>query len=49
VTADEHQATAAGYNRTPTIVISGPKGHTQPIVGVPSSYSHLEATINSLR
>lgn len=49
VTADEHQAAAAGYNRTPTIVISGPKGHAQPIVGVPSSYSHLEAMINSLQ
>jgi protein-disulfide isomerase len=49
VTADERQAAAAGYNSTPTILISGPKGRAQPIVDNPSSYSQLETAIASVR
>jgi protein-disulfide isomerase len=48
VTADGQAATAKGFNSTPTIVVQGPKGQAQPIVGDPSSYSQLEAVINSV-
>lgn len=48
VTADAQAATAKGFNSTPTIVVQGPKGQAQPIVGDPSSYSQLEAVINSV-
>jgi protein-disulfide isomerase len=48
VAADEQAATTAGYNSTPTILIQGPKGQAQPIVGVPSGYSQLESAIASV-
>ena len=48
VAADGQAAQAKGFNSTPTIVIQGPKGQAQPIVGVPSSYSQLETAINSV-
>ncbi len=48
VTADEQAAAAKGFNSTPTIVIQGPKGQAQPIVGDPSSYAQLETEINSV-
>ena len=48
VTADEQAARASRFDSTPTIVIQGPKGQAQPIVGVPSSYSALESEINSV-
>jgi protein-disulfide isomerase len=48
VAADEQAASSAGYNSTPTILIQGPKGQAQPIVGNPTSYSQLESTINSV-
>jgi protein-disulfide isomerase len=48
VNADQQAAANAGYNSTPTIVIQGPKGQAQPIVGNPSSYSQLESAINSV-
>ena len=48
VNADQQAAANAGYNSTPTIVIQGPKGQAQPIVGNPNSYSQLESAINSV-
>lgn len=48
VSADEQMATARGYSATPTITIVGPKGQTQPIQGVPSSYNELESAINQV-
>jgi protein-disulfide isomerase len=49
VTADEKAATALRFDSTPTIVIQGPKGQAQPIVGVPpGGYSQLESEINSV-
>jgi protein-disulfide isomerase len=48
VTADGQAAAAKGFNSTPTIVIQGPKGQAQPIVGNPSSYSQLETVIKSV-
>ena len=46
VVADGHTAKALRFNSTPTIVVQGPKGQAQPIVGVPSSYAGLESVIN---
>jgi protein-disulfide isomerase len=48
VAADQQQATANHFAYTPTLVISGPKGQAQPIVGVPSSYNQLQSAINSV-
>lgn len=48
VNADRQAAANAGFNQTPTILIQGPKGQTQPIVGEPNSYSQLESAINSV-
>lgn len=48
VSADQRDAAAAGYNSTPTIVIKGPKGQAQPIVGNPTGYSQLEQAIKSV-
>jgi protein-disulfide isomerase len=48
VSKDEAAATSKGYSATPTLVVSGPKGQTQPIVGVPTSFSQLQAAINSV-
>ena len=45
VTSAEQQAASAGYNSTPTIVASGPKGQAQPIVGNPQSFSQLQSAI----
>ena len=47
VTTDEQQALSRGYNSTPTIVVQGPKGQAQPIVGA-VSYKSLESTIKSV-
>jgi protein-disulfide isomerase len=45
VSADLATARTSGFNSTPTIVVAGPKGQAQPIVGaVP--YSTLEQAIN---
>ncbi len=48
VSEDESAATGKGYSATPTIVITGPKGQTQPIVGDPTSYSQLQSAISSV-
>jgi protein-disulfide isomerase len=48
VSADQAYAQGKGYNSTPTLEIKGPKGQTQPIVGVPNSYSDLQAAIHSV-
>jgi protein-disulfide isomerase len=48
VSADQAAATAKGFNSTPTLLIDGPKGQTQPIVGVPNSYADLQKAINSV-
>ena len=47
VQADEKQAATAGYTSTPTIVVQGPKGSAQPIVGVPD-YNSLEQAIQQV-
>jgi protein-disulfide isomerase len=47
VTQDENIASAKGYNSTPTIAISGPKGDAQPIVGN-TDYGTVESTINQV-
>jgi protein-disulfide isomerase len=47
VTADEQAAASRGFNSTPTIVVQGPKGQAQPIVGT-TDYGTLESAINSV-
>jgi protein-disulfide isomerase len=47
VTADMQSAAAAGYDSTPTILVSGPKSQAQPIVG-DTTYSQLQSAINSV-
>ena len=47
VAAENQQANAKGFSSTPTIVVSGPKGQAQPIVGV-ASYGQLQSVINSV-
>ena len=47
VAADEQAAAAKGFNSTPTIVVQGPKGQAQPIVGA-TDYGSLESVINSV-
>jgi protein-disulfide isomerase len=47
VTQDEQAAAAKGYNSTPTIVVSGPKGQAQPIVG-DTDYGTLQQAIQSV-
>jgi protein-disulfide isomerase len=48
VTADEQAASARGFNSTPTLVVQGPKGQAQPIVGV-TDYGSLESAIKSVQ
>jgi protein-disulfide isomerase len=48
VTSDGQAATARGFNSTPTIVITGPKGQAQPIVGLAQSFSSYSSAINSV-
>ena len=47
VTADETAAAAAGFNSTPTLVISGPKSQAQPLVGN-QSYAAVQSAIKSV-
>jgi protein-disulfide isomerase len=47
VTSDMTAATAAGFNATPTIVVSGPKAQAQPIVSS-ASYSQLQDAIKQV-
>jgi len=47
VNADQQLANAKGFNSTPTITVSGPKGQTQPIVG-DTDYGTLETAIKSV-
>jgi protein-disulfide isomerase len=48
VASEMQSAVARGFNSTPTIVIHGPKGEANPIVGLPSSFSQLSSAINSV-
>jgi len=48
VSSDRLSAANAGFNSTPTLVLQGPKGQAQPIVGNPTSYAQLESAINSV-
>src|SRR5437763_521027 len=41
VRSEEQAAAGAGYNSTPTIVITGPKGQAPPIPSAPSGYAQL--------
>jgi protein-disulfide isomerase len=47
VLADEQAAATAGYNSTPTIVVSGPKG-SHPITSSTITYATLESAINAV-
>jgi protein-disulfide isomerase len=47
VTADTSAAAAAGYNSTPTIIVSGPKAQAQPIVAA-ATYDQLQAAIKQV-
>ena len=47
VSSDEQSASSRGLSSTPTLLVQGPKGQAQPVVGVPS-YSSLESTIKSV-
>ncbi len=47
VRADGAAAASAGYNSTPTIVVSGPKAQAPAIVGA-TSYASLESAIKSV-
>ena len=47
VNSDTSAASAAGYNSTPTILVSGPKSQAQPIIG-DTSYSQLQSAIQSV-
>ena len=47
VTADQQAAAGAGYNSTPTMVVKGPKGQAQAIVGN-TTYSALQSAIKSV-
>jgi protein-disulfide isomerase len=48
VSADENYASSKGYNSTPTVVVQGPKGQAQPIVGGGYPYSAYETAIKSV-
>ena len=47
VQSDQQQAAGHGYNSTPTVVVSGPKGQAQPIVGK-TDYGTLQSAIKSV-
>ena len=47
VNADQNAAAAAGYNSTPTLVISGPKSQATPIVG-DTTYGAVQAAIQQV-
>lgn len=47
VLADEQAAQAKGFNSTPTIIVQGPKGQAQPLVGN-YPYSAVESAIKSV-
>jgi protein-disulfide isomerase len=49
VSNDQLTAASRDFTSTPTIVVEGPKGQAQPIVGLPSSYSQIESEINSVQ
>ncbi len=48
VTADQQAAQGAGYNSTPTIIVTGPKGQAPAIVG-DTSYSALQSAIKKVQ
>ncbi len=47
VQSDQQEAATRGYNSTPTIIVSGPKGQAQPIVG-DTDYGTLQSAIKSV-
>jgi len=47
VQSDQQQATTRGFSSTPTIVVQGPKGAAQPIVGN-TDYGTLQSAIKSV-
>lgn len=47
VTADENSAKSRGFDSTPAVVVQGPKGTAQPLVG-DYPYSSYESAINSV-
>ncbi|MGH2894697.1 MAG: DsbA family protein, partial [Solirubrobacteraceae bacterium] len=47
VNGDMSSAAAAGYNSTPTILVSGPKSQAQPLVG-DQPYSALQTAIKQV-
>jgi protein-disulfide isomerase len=47
VTSDMQAAQTAGYQSTPTIIVTGPKSQAQPIVGA-TDYASLQSAIKSV-
>ncbi len=47
VNSDQQQAATHGFNSTPTVVVQGPKGAAQPIVGA-TDYGTLQSAIKSV-
>jgi protein-disulfide isomerase len=47
VQSDQQQAAGRGFNSTPTVVVQGPKGAAQPIVGN-TDYGTLQSAIKSV-
>ena len=47
VTSEERTAQTLGLNSTPTLIVQGPKGQSQPIAG-DVDYNTLEQQINSV-
>jgi protein-disulfide isomerase len=47
VNQDQQVANAKGYDSTPTIIVSGPRGQAQPIVGS-TDYGSLEKAVQSV-
>ena len=48
VTTDQQAANAAGYNSTPTLIVKGPKGQAQPLVG-DQTYAQVQSAIKSVQ
>ena len=47
VQSEEQEAASRNFDSTPTLLVQGPKGQAQPIVGN-VDYGTLESTINSV-
>jgi protein-disulfide isomerase len=48
VASDGQLAASKGFDSTPTLDITGPKGSASPIVGIPNSFSQISSEIHSV-